>query len=107
MTELEYYNRASEHPIKHYGEESHPERGTLDRVLKSVADAMRDELLEELKRLREENYEFRSLQVYKNFENEIAALNEKCDSLLAAAMAALGGSREDIAEALHEWRNLK
>lgn len=51
MSALERYNRASDHPMLHVGELTHPERGTLQVVLKYLADAMRDELLAEVERM--------------------------------------------------------
>ena len=48
MTAVEEYRRARTHPIKHYGEALHPERGTLDCVLVSVADAAIAELEQEI-----------------------------------------------------------
>ena len=50
MSAVEEYRRARAHPIKHFGEAAHPERGALDCVLASVADAAIAELETEVAR---------------------------------------------------------
>lgn len=112
------YKRASAHPMLHVGELTHPERGTLQVVLKSVADAAIAALVGKLQHFAAENENMAGLlksyrddyvprfvedalkQRAEQAEAEVARLSAKLAASLAmrAAGETISGQVHEVAE---------